>query len=182
MINMKNFLILFFIAFALCVIQYVLGNNAVLSIATAFSISSVAIGIWLSLEAHKLKTKSEKAEIDIKLMSLFTKIMGIAHARGGYVVSEKVIEKTFDCGLFGKDDIKDRNKIEEFNKLNNKIADVSVISIPVGVAEQDAAITAIAILAERHEVLREVAIEGLRSLSKFKPEVAGKYLERLTKE
>jgi len=178
---MKNFFILLSIIIIFCLIQLFLGSDSVLRIATAFSMSSIAIGVWLSLEAHSLKTKSEKAEIDIKLMSLFTKIMGTAHGRGGYYSSEKTVEKAFDCGLFGEGSIADKSKIKEFDLLNKKIAALSILTTPVGEAEQDAAIAAIGKLAERHEVLRDVAIEGLQSLSNFKPDIAMKYLEKLQK-
>ncbi|MEI6835416.1 MAG: hypothetical protein WCK59_01160 [Candidatus Falkowbacteria bacterium] len=179
---MKNFIILLSIIITFCLIQLFLGSDSVLRIAAAFSMSSIAFGIWLSLEAHSLKTKSEKAEIDIKLMSLFTKIMGTAHGRGGYYSSEKTIEKAFDCGLFGEGSVADKSKIEDFTILNKKISAISVLTIPVGAAEQDAAIAAIGKLAERHEVLRDVAIEGLQSLNNFKSDVANKYLEKLIKK
>ncbi|WP_143080062.1 hypothetical protein [Hymenobacter arizonensis] len=55
----------------------------------------------------------------------------------------------------------------------------AVISIPVGVASQDAAIAAIATLGKRHDVLLQASIQGLESLSKFKKEVTDNYLEDL---
>jgi len=42
------------------------------------------------------------------------------------------------------------------------------------------AIAAIAKLAGRHEILRDVAIEGLRTLSTFGSELAKKYVKKLT--
>ncbi|MBM4276827.1 MAG: hypothetical protein FJ130_02960 [Deltaproteobacteria bacterium] len=57
--------------------------------------------------------------------------------------------------------------------------DNAVINLPVGIAAQDAAICAIWVLGNRHEVLKPVAIQALTSLLSFKPEVAGPYLEDL---
>ena len=134
---------------------------------------SVAIGVWLSLQQYSLKLKSQKVETDIKLMTLFTEIMSIAHARGGYTVSEKCIEKLFD------DKILTENELKNSEILYRRLTNAAILTTPVGVAEQDAAITAIATLAKKHEVLKDVAIEGLISIKTFKKELAEKYLKEL---
>ena len=134
---------------------------------------SVAIGVWLSLQQYSLKLKSQKVETDIKLMTLFTEIMSIAHARGGYTVSEKIIEKLFD------DKILTENELKNSEILYRRLTNAAILTTPVGVAEQDAAITAIATLAKKHEVLKDVAIEGLISIKTFKKELAEKYLKEL---
>lgn len=170
---MKNILMLIVIAVILVLLQLCLGSQILLPFAGAFSLISVAVGVWLSLQQYSLKVKSENAEKDIELMTLFTKIMSTAHARSGYVSSEKAVEKLFDNNLFTEAELKDPKL------LNLKIEEVAVITLPVGLAEQDAAIAAIAELGLRHESLRNIAIEGLESVSKFKPEITKKYLEKL---
>ncbi len=170
---MKNFLVIFFIIVFWLIIQWMFGMEFLMPLSIAFFLTSTAIGIWLSLEQYRLKIKSEKAEVDVKLMTLFTKIMSIAHARGGYQVSDSVIEKLFEYGALNKDSIKDIENLKEVFKS-------AILTLPVGVAEQDAAIAAIAKLADRHEQLREVAIEGLNSIKSFKPEIATKYIDKLS--
>ncbi len=170
---MKNFFILLSIIIVLIVIQLIFGSASLIPFAVAFSLSSVAIGIWLSLQQYSLKLKSEKVETDVKLVTIFTKIMNIAHARSGYVVSEKAIEKIFDSGILTESEIRNASA------LNDRLEESAILTIPVGIAEQDAAIVAIAKLGSRHEVLKDIAIVGLNSIKSFKPELANKYLKEL---
>jgi hypothetical protein len=147
-------------------------------ISTFVTLMTASIGGWLALREYRLKVKAEirltqsaELEADIKLLKLFTEIMTIAHARGDTIVSEKAIEKILspevikELGLSGKN-IRDA-------------IDNAVINLPVGVAAQDAAICAIWVLGNRHEVLKPVAIQALTSLTGFKKEVATPYLEDL---
>jgi len=170
---MKNLFILAVIVVALVGVQFMWGVGALVPFATAFALASTAVGVWLALQQYSLKLASQKVETDIELMTLFTKIMSIAHARGGYTVSEKVIEKLFESNTLTDTELKDSNT------LNRRLAAASILSTPVGEAEQDAAIAAIAKLATRHDVLKEVAIQGLESIASFKKEVAEKYLKEL---
>jgi len=171
---MKNLIILIFFALLLILAQLKFGSEILIPLSAAFFLISSGVGIWLSLEQYRLKLSSEKTESDIKLMTLFTKLMNIAHARSGYVVSEKTIEKLFDQEIVDKEDAKD------LKVLNQKIQEAAILNLPVGDAEQDAAIAAIAKLANRHEVLKDVAVEALRSICKFKPKIAEKYLKELS--
>ena len=170
---MKNIIVLSIITIFLVGIQYLFGKESLIPFASAFALMSVAIGIWLSLEQYSLKLKSEKVEADIKLMTLFTKIMSIAHARGGYTVSEKIIEKMFDGKFLTEQELKNSAI------LNERLSTAAILTTPVGVAEQDAAIAAIAQLAKRHEVLKNVALEGLISIKSFKKNIAEKYIKEL---
>jgi hypothetical protein len=170
---MKNFWILLIITIVLVLIQLVFGTDILIPFASSFALITVAIGIWLPLQQYSLKLKSQKVETDIKLMTLFTQIMSIAHARGGYTISEKIIEKLFDNKILTE------NELKNSDILNKRLADASTLTTPVGVAEQDAAIAAIAVLVKRHEVLKEVAIEGLISIKSFKKDIAEKYLKEL---
>lgn len=170
---MKNLIILIVFALLLVGMQLVFGSEILIPISAAFFLISSGVGIWLSLQQYRLKLSSEKIESDIKLMTLFTKLMNTAHGRSGYVVSEKTIEQLFKEGIISKEDAQD------IESLNQKIKDAAILNLPVGTAEQDAAIAAIAKLGERHEVLKGIAIEALTSLSKFKSETANKYLNKL---
>jgi hypothetical protein len=147
-------------------------------ISTCITLITASIGGGLALRDYRLKvkaeirlTKSAELEADIKLLKLFTEIMTIAHARGGTLVSEKAIEKILspevikELGLSGANI---RTMIEN-----------AVINLPVGIAAQDAAICAIWVLGNRHEVLKPVAIQALTSLTGFKAQVATPYLEDL---
>ena len=141
---------------------------------------SVAISSSLALRDYRLKLKAEarlryssQVEVDIRLLKLFTEIMTIAHARSGYFVSEKAIEKLFEKGVVNDQDL------GNLNSLNQKLEDAAILTLPVGIAAQDAAIAAISTLANRHEVLRSVAIQALESIRSFKPEMAEKYLKKI---
>jgi len=170
---MKNFLALIVITGALVLVQLFLGKESLVPFATAFALISVAAAIWLALQEYSLKLAAQKVETDIKLMGHFTEIMRIAHARGGYTVSERIIEKLFDSKVLTDQELKNSDL------LNARLTAASILTTPVGVAEQDAAIAGIAKLASRHEVLKEVAIEGLHSIKGFKKEMAEKYLKEL---
>ncbi len=170
---MNNFFVLIVITIILVIFQILFGEDVLLPFAAAFALMSIATGVWLSLQQYSLKLKSQKVETDIKLMTLFTHIMSIAHARGGYTVSEKIIEKIFDNKILTENELKDSNI------LNKRLVEASTLTTPVGVAEQDAAIAAIAVLAKRHDVLKDVAIQGLISIKAFKKDIAEKYLKEL---
>ncbi|MFC2158963.1 hypothetical protein ACFLT9_14120 [Acidobacteriota bacterium] len=141
-------------------------------------IITASIAGWLSLKEYRIKVHAEtrlarsaELESDIKLLKLFTEIMDIAHSRRRSHVSEKAIEKILSPELIKELNI-DHANINTF--LQN-----AVITVPVGSAAQDSAISAIYVLGLRHKILLPVAIQALESLCKFKKEVAQVYLEDL---
>ncbi|MBY6213288.1 hypothetical protein KUV95_17225 [Microbulbifer agarilyticus] len=126
------------------------------------------VGIWKTLAVVRVKIEAEtrlkitsEIESQIKLLELFSRLMDVAHARSGYHFSETVAEHL----------IKQDEKQRDFSN--------AVIAYPVGVASQDAAIAAITMLAVKHEILREPAIQGLQTIKTFKPEIAARSLERI---
>lgn len=147
-------------------------------VSTFVTLITASIGGWKALKEYRLKvqaeirlTRSSELEADIKLLKLFTEIMNIAHARGGYQVSEKAIEM-----LLSPETIKSLG----LSAANVKKAiNTAIIHIPVGMAAQDAAISAIWVLGNRHETLKPVAIQALMSLTGFKEKVATPYLKDL---
>jgi len=71
---------------------------------------------------------------------------------------------------------------DKLNLNNLSVKDIlasAVVILPVGAAAQDAAISAIAELGEKHPNLRQVAIQALESLQEVKPDIAKKNLDRL---
>jgi len=147
-------------------------------VSTFVTLITASLGGWLALREYRLKVKAEirlaqsaELEADIKLLKLFTEIMTVAHGRGGTQLSEKAIEKLLSP--------------EIVKALGLSVPDIrgaienAVINLPVGVAAQDAAICAIWVLGNRHEVLKPVAIQALKSLTGFKAKVASPYLEDL---
>lgn len=147
-------------------------------VSTFVTLITGSIGGWLALREYRLKVKAEirltqsaELEADIKLLKLFTEIMNIAHAHGGTQVSEKAIEKILSPEVFKELGLSWAN-------IRAEIAN-AVIILPVGTAAQDAAICAIWVLGNRHEVLKPVAIQALKSLTGFKAKVATPYLEDL---
>ena len=158
----------------------ILIKDICIPVASVVGIISTSIGVWLALKGYRIKVSSETrlnksagVEADINLLKLFSELMGIAHARGTYQVSEKAIEM-----LLQPDTI--RSLVMAGRDINiTDLISQAVISIPVGVASQDAAIAAIATLGKRHDVLLIASIQGLESLSQFKKEVTNKHLGEL---
>ncbi len=157
----------------------------VTSVITLLSIAataiSIAVGLVLALREYGLKQKaearaanSEKVETDVRLLKAFTELLDLLNARGGYHVSEKVIEELFKREVFTSADF---GKWESFQK---KMGEFPVIYLPVGNAAQDAAFAAVTTLANRHEVLKEAAIQALETARTFKSELAEKYLQRIS--
>lgn len=152
----------------------------ILTISRAIGILTTTIAVWKSLAEYRLKLKaenrvaeSERIEADIKLIMHFTEIMDIANARSGYQVSETIIEKLFEQDIITREDSQD------LKKLNEKIANAAILTLPVGSAAQDAAIASIAQLAIRHNILKEPAIQALESIEEFKSDIAKKYLDKI---
>lgn len=145
-------------------------------LSTFVALMTASIGGWLSLREYRLKVKAEtilaknaELESDIKLLKVFTEIMDIAHARGGYEVSEKAIETVLSPDVLKQLGLSGSNLKDILNS--------TIITIPVGIAAQDAAISAIWVLGKKHSILTPVAIQALESLSTFKGEVVKGYLE-----
>ncbi|MGQ0762687.1 MAG: hypothetical protein ACT4OT_11845 [Acidobacteriota bacterium] len=151
----------------------------ILVVSGSFALVSVAVSSWLALKEYRLKLQaearaanSEKAETDVRLVKAFTELMDIANGRGGYVVSEKVIEELFKRKFVDAD-------FNDLESMKQKIGEFPVIYLPVGNASQDSAIAAIATLANRHEVLREPAKQALETAKSFKKDLAEKYLQKI---
>ena len=148
---------------------------------TFITLLVTSIGGWLALREYRLKAKAEtrlaesaELESDIKLIKIFTEIMDIAHARSGYKVSEKAIEVILSS-----------EALEQLNQTGGNVRDIlhnSIVCLPVGVAAQDAAISAIWTLGKKHEILAPIALQALVTLSGFKSEVVMGYLDDFKKQ
>jgi len=141
---------------------------------------SVAISSWLALRQYRLKLKEEerlsvsaRTETDIKLVKAFSELMDIAHGRSGHVLSEKTVEFLLAHAFVSDKEMSDPSAV------GRKLEAAAVFALPVGQASQEAAIAAIAALGERHEVLLDLARQGLTSLQLVRPEIVPKYIDRL---
>ena len=133
-------------------------------IATLFS---VIVGIFISFNQYRLKVKEEinlskktQAEIDVKLLTLFSETIEIANGRKGHIVSEKTIEKLFDKNILELNDFANLNNLET---VNNKL-NIATRVIPIGLASQISAITALGVLGSKYDILHESATNGLMNL------------------
>lgn len=128
MINTRRIvitLVVVLIAFILANIFFPeLSEKYILPISKSIGLLSLSVGIWVAIGEFQIKNAAEirlskdaKAENDVKLLTLFTKMFEIAHSRP-----------------------------------------------PVGRASQEAAIIAVGELGVKYEVLREPALQGLKSL------------------
>lgn len=156
-------------------------NNLVITMSTCFALIGSTVGILLALKEYKLKLKAEtrlsksaNAETDIQLVKVFTDIMNLANGRSGYCISEKVIEKILELENLSEISLHD-------GSLHMLISKNAIIKFPVGSAQQDAAISAICVLAKRHEFLKPIAIQALESIYPSNPEIAERYLSDLKK-
>jgi hypothetical protein len=148
----------------------------------SIALISASISSWLALREYRVKLQaetraanSEKAESDVRLLKAFTELNDVANGRGGYEVSEKLIDELFKSEIFTKAEFAD------LESLKKRIGEFPVVYLPVGGAAQDAAIAAIATLGLRHEVLREAALQALESAKGFRKEIAEKHIQRMSK-
>ena len=145
---------------------------------------SVAIGIAVTINKHRLKLKEEerlasssRAAVDVQLIKAFTEVMDLAMGRRQHVLSEKAMEELFRIGVLSKEDFTAKD-----GDIERKLSHYSVVILPTGGAGQTAAIAAIAMMAERYEFLMNPAIEGLSVIhGRHGPHanVAEYYLKRL---
>lgn len=154
----------------------------IITITAVISAASLTIGIWKSLKEYRLKieaekrvAESQKVETDIKLIAHFAQLMETAHGISGNTVSDKVIEMMFEKDLL-KDDY---NNLPE---MKSKMNELSVFRLPVGIAAQDSAIAALAVLAKRHPILLLPTIQAFESMLSFKKDVVEKYLPELKRQ
>jgi hypothetical protein len=136
-------------------------------VSTSFGIVTVAVGVWMSLREYRLKLKAEarlekaaEVEANIRLLTLFSEFMKTANGRSGYATSEKAIE----WFLSNKQPQEVSHSQGGLKNLNQQLEDLAILTLPVGSAAQDSTIAAIAVLAERHEILKDVAAQALDSL------------------
>src|SRR3990170_4374615 len=94
-------------------------TDLLIPISTFVTLITASIGGWLALKEYRLKLRAEtrlaessEVESDIKLLKLFTEIMDIAHGRGGYDVSEKVMERILSPDIIKKLDLSGSKDLE----------------------------------------------------------------------
>ncbi|TMK34110.1 MAG: hypothetical protein E6G58_12245 [Actinobacteria bacterium] len=110
----------------------------------------------LKREAEKRLAESAQVESDARLLATFVELMGKAHARGATTLAESATEAIISSGgpLAPKD-------LKELNDL----VGAAVAVHPVGAAEVEAAIAAVAELGIRHPLLLEPALAGLSQIA-----------------
>jgi len=121
-------------------------------------------------QAEERMREASQAEIDIRLSTAFTELMRVAIGRSTQQLSEKCVEKLFAHGISQEDsqqlkDFVSKNWGDDTN-INRKLVSC-VISFPVGEPSTSAAITSVAVLGNKYDILREPAREGLESLKKY---------------
>jgi hypothetical protein len=150
----------------------------VLTLSASVSMLAVGVGIWMSLREYRLKLQAERrqqrsaeVESEIRLQTLFSELMEIANGRNGYQVSEKAVE-------FLLQNFKSPSGDLNLAMLNQAIEDLAILTLPVGSAQQDTAIAAIAALTLRHSILEDPGLRALESLcSPATSKVAPSYLK-----
>jgi hypothetical protein len=143
-------------------------------LATVGAATIAAIPVY---RQFKLKVAEEnrlavanRAELDVRLLTLFTELMGKAHARGLSILSESTVTKIIE-----QQGSLSPSSLSELVEL----LEACTVVYPVGTAEQDAAIAAIAELGGKYELLRFPAERALETIRNFKPATADNALDRL---
>src|SRR5712692_5484867 len=121
-------------------------------------------------QAEERMREASQAEIDIRLSTAFTELMRVANGRATQQLSEKCVEKLFAHGMSQEDS----RQLKEFVSkswgddtiINRKLVSC-VVPFPVGGASTNSAITSIAVLGYKYDILRDPAREGLVILKKF---------------
>jgi hypothetical protein len=137
------------------------GKFMIMVAVPAAGVVGVIIGLLeygLKVQAERRLLKSTRAETDTRLVSLFIEVMAKAHARGPSYLSEASAEKLITASLANVSDAD--SVIPRVPELLN----ASVVTSPVGLFEQHAAIAAIGELGNRYAVLTQPALEGLEGL------------------
>lgn len=127
----------------------------------------------LKLEAEKRVAASQNAETDVRLIQVFTEVMNVANGRGGYEISETVVEELFKREVFSK------THFDDWKEFQKRLGEFPVIYLPVGLPSQDAAIAAAATLGLKYDVLKEPALEALEQAKQFRRDTAERHLKRL---
>ena len=146
-------------------------KEVLVPVSTIITLLSVAFSSVIAVYAYKLNLKAEarlkesaKAETDIKLLGMMVSLAQKANGRNGYEISPDAIKKILES-----------NQITELNWLdpmtakfvNQILANASILTHPVGSAEQNFAIRAIGELGLQHQFLRQISITTLSELSKI---------------
>ncbi len=151
-------------------------------LSTFITLISTSAGVWISLKEYRLKLQSEirltestQAEMDIRLLKLFTEITHIATGRKGdaSTFSTEIVEKLFENNAITAEDFKN------LDVLRSKIATAAFVEPVVGLSSRDAAFASIATLGIRHDVLREPAIQALESFKAWAPDISERYLKKI---
>jgi hypothetical protein len=163
----------------------------ILVLSGSVTMVSVAVGIWLSLREYRLKLQAEtrqkanaEVEADIRLNTLFLELMKVANGRSGYSVSEGAVDYVLkhldEADLFTREDSTISIKLDQVRAMNEVLRSLAIVTLPVGSAEQDASVAAIASLAKTYERLRPAALCALEGLQEpFTTKVAKTYLEQV---
>jgi hypothetical protein len=110
----------------------------------------------LKRAAERRLAEAARVESDARLLATFVELMGKAHARGGTTLAESAVEAIISSG--------GPLAPATLGELNNLVG-AAVATHPVGAAEQEAAIAAVAELGIRYPILLEPALAGLNMIA-----------------
>lgn len=152
-------------------------------ISTFITLISTSIGIWLSLKQYRIKLfteirlkESSRAEMDIRLLKLFTEILIIATGRKGEIIlSDKIVEELVKNNKLDFTDLTAGN----MDKIRTSVARTAILEPLVGQSSLSAAFASIATLAIRHRVLRLSALQALEDFKEWQPELSQKYIDEI---
>lgn len=133
-------------------------------VATVLTAAIAAIPLYrqtnLKRQEEVRLTRASRAEVDARLYGLFVQLMAKAHARGESTIAETAIQAAISSG-----GALAPTSIEAFSHL----VQAAVVTYPVGLSEQLAAIAAVAQLGARYDSLHAPALAGLQSLASWFP-------------
>jgi hypothetical protein len=113
----------------------------------------------LKQEAERRLAESAKVESDARLLGTFVELMGKAHSRGPTTLAESAVQ-----AIISSESPLAPNTLGELHDL----VGAAVATHPVGEAEADAAIAAVAELGVRYPLLFEPALVGLSQMTTWR--------------
>ena len=145
--------------------------SSLVPISGFIALMSIAVSSWIAVNNYRLKIETEKrlndaslVKSNVRILTLFSKMMQMANSRYDPIMSEKVIENLFQYKMITPDDYQAGNLPLARIKL-----ETAVITPPYGEATQVAAIGAIYALGKENPILLDALLEDWLQLNLITP-------------
>jgi hypothetical protein len=138
----------------------------VLVLSASAALLAIAAAVWLGVVAYCRKLRAEqrlaqasRAETEVRLVQVFVDLVLLAAGSGRYVASRELLHAMLESGVIGPEDFDTDNTLPLLTKY------MRLAMVPVSSGSPTAcrfAVHAVAALAARHELLRELGLAALQ--------------------